>query len=1176
MYKFFIKFLFFLLFFVPSISFATQVRIPDSYFFTSSGGPFVVYDNLTGEFIGGGTEYYEGYELNSEFFGYISSEYKIVEMSSQNVCQNSFLNYTDCIGSPYFIQIVDTINLYLPLSDGGGGGGGGDPILDEELAPAGGHSVASYSPEVNIFSILKGSIFSDNLIVDYKVTDGNDNGNERNTLGLKDNPVSIFYSDKINNWYENFLGSDNKIEIAKDQPKEGKYEWSVKDLIPNILYRIIVEATDLAGSWGQSVSEYFSVDFTEPVFTVKVDPPAVRSGEVTISIDSSEDLSEIPEVKVTQNEGTASLVVMKGEKSHYEGVYKVISGYDGTATIKVVGYDLASNKGEVLVSGGTFSVGMNPPPKPKIDNYKEKIVTKEGFLDVSGSVRSDTEVILSVNGVEISKIKPDEKGNFIFNKIVLDKKKNKGINYINISSKDPLGSISEAVLIEVKYNIAPTVKIIKPITKEIISNIIPIAVDGKDENSDVLYYKYQVISQSDFNNKINNWLTLSENNPSSIFSWNTTEVEDGNYLIKVVTTDGNTEATSEIVSISVKNVLPYFRFENGRNTITNQSKVELKGKALTSTNITPRPSITSVAYSMDGGITWTPVKVIDDGSPSQKKFSVVFSDLKEGNHAILWRTKDSRGFIGKMVHSIVIDKTIPKSPTIKIPKLVSNEIIINDANDEDPDKIGMQINITGVTEALNTVNLSHDGKILTTKALPTGSFSFRGVTFDKKGKYDMKISTTDLALNKSDATSFFIVYNNPPVISFLSPRAFRGISKKSNISWSIKDLDGDVIKDVNISYRNKNKDILYRDLVVNGSTTGSYNWDTTNLPESNNYELKISASDPYSSISGSIIFTIDHTSPIVTSFNFDKNQMNQESKKLSFVSTGSSSDNLSGIEFIEYKIEEADNKVSPWYKGLITNGIFKNKANFIVKHPVISSDGDYKVYARAVDSSGNVSEPLSLSLTVDKNAPRVGGFFIEKSGTDLIPDENGKISIYKNSIFSFSISLEEDTESASLEIGGKTFILEKDIKSQLWKTDISLNTDKEEKLSITAKDHSLNVVDSKEIGTIEPLSRGVISFINKDGMKSLIAGASINVLKLNENTNQFEDYIDNRIVSNQSGEYDLVLPQGEYRFIVTGTAISTLKYQYSINRPSIININFDVKPVSGWMRFINNFMEIFK
>jgi len=1146
--------------------------------FIDEGGPFLIF-NGSGSQVGGDYSYAPGLTLNQSVpFG--RGNYKIIEFTTFNDLPCFLgLSYDECKQAPEFV--AEFLFTITPASNGDGGADF-DPPLDSELTPMGNLMagyIQNYVPEVNVFSILKNAIFSDNLNIDYKATDQNDSDNTKSYNGLKDNPVSIFFSDKIANLYDNFLGSTNKTAITKDQPAEGSYKWSVKNLIPGVLYKIIVEAIDKSGLWGQSLSEYFSVDFTAPVFNIKVNPNAVRSGDVSISIDSSEDLSDLPQVKVTQNGSEAKTVILKGNGSHYEGVYTVVPGFDGTAVISISGSDMAGNKGDIIISGGTFSVGMNPPPKPKINNYVEKFTTDKEFIDISGITRSDTEAVISLNGAEISKVKPDKIGNFTFSKVQLDKKKNKGINYVNISSVDQLGTKGEGVLMEIKYNIPPVVKIVKPINEDTLNNIAPITVEGSDENMDNIFYTYQILSKNDFNNKVFNWINISENNPSSSFSWNTSEMEDGDYYIEVVAFDGFAKTISNPVLVTIKNVLPYFIFEDGRNTVTNKSNVAIKGKVLTSTNLNPRPSISSLAYSMDGGSTWAPLKVTSVSGDYEKKFAVSFSNLKEGTYPILWRTKDSRGYIGKIIHPLIIDKTAPKSPIVTVPKMEKGiEFVINNTNDENLNKKGVQVNIKGKTEPYSTVNLIYNNQTIATKAFPTGDFSFVDVTFDQKGRYNLSLSATDLAGNNSPSISIPILYNNPPVISIINPKPFRGLSDKADVSWNIKDIDGDPINSIVVSYRNKDKDIVFKNLVTNANAVGNYIWDTSTLPESNNYELKVTASDGYVTNSLVVSFSIDRTPPVLTSFVFNKNQTNINDKNISFLCSGEEEDSISGIEFVEYRVESSDSKTSPWYKGVITSGYMKNKATFNIKHPILVSDGEYKVYARAVDASGNISSPLSLSLFVDKVAPRIGSFFFKKDGVNLNPDEVGNISIYKNSNFNFNISLESDTENASIKIGSKSFDLKKDDSSGLWNTDIYSDGDSVEKIYITAQDGSGNIIKDKEIGGISFISRGYVYYDNNS--KEFIVGADIHMLKLNKDTGQYNDFMvsnnNTDIISNNSGEYEATLPAGEYKFIISKSDIDTLRYSLILDRPSIVNSNFKVTKSTGIMRFINKFLEIFR
>ncbi|NVN97413.1 hypothetical protein HXX01_04280, partial [Candidatus Nomurabacteria bacterium] len=268
------------------------------------------------------------------------------------------------------------------------------------------------------------------------------------------------------------------------------------------------------------------------------------------------------------------------------------------------------------------------------------------------------------------------------------------------------------------------------------------------------------------------------------------------------------------------------------------------------------------------------------------------------------------------------------------------------------------------------------------------------------------------------------------------------------------------------------------------------------------------------------------------------------------------------------------------YKGIITSGYLKNKADFIIKHPLMKEDGEYKIHVRAVDRASNIGEEKTLLLSIDKTAPRIGSFFMSKNGVDISPDDNGDILIYQNTVFNFNVSLENDTESASLTIDNKNFELKKDYKSQLWNTEISLNAGKSKRILMTVSDFSGNITKDKDIGSISASSRGKV-YLKKDNTEVLNIGASITIQQLNKETNQYDDFNlidtnDSSIFTNQSGEYDLVLPAGNYRFIIKGDNINTLKYTKELSRPSVVVQDFNVSPLSGFMQFINKFLSIFK
>ena len=145
---------------------------------------------------------------------------------------------------------------------------------------------------------------------------------------------------------------------------------------------------------------------------------------------------------------------------------------------------------------------------------------------------------------------------------------------------------------------------------------------------------------------------------------------------------------------------------------------------------------------------------------------------------------------------------------------------------------------------------------------------------------------------------------------------------------------------------------------------------------------------------------------------------------------------------------------------------------------------------------------------------------------------------------------------------------------------ISLGDEITKKIYISARDISGNVIENKELGNIIVFPRGNVSMIS-NGEKVLLEGANIKVYELNTTTNQYEDFSindngDTSVTTNISGEYDLMLPGGSYKFVVTSKEINTLKYNFELPRPSIVHLDFEVKPLSGFMKLISNFLEIFK
>jgi hypothetical protein len=1073
----------------------------------------------------------------------------------------------------FSIELPTADFTYIAFSCGFDGGGAfleGDsstPIFyNTGKSISGGRFYAQYVPEITILSPHKSSIFSDIVNIEYKIRDPNDenDSSEKDEYGLGPNPVSLYYSDKIGEWYSSPVSPSLKQSIVSGITPSGTYVWKSKGLVPGVLYRIIVDAVDMAGGMGQLVSDFFTVDFTLPTFRVSTEPTAVRSGQVTIYVDSSESLASLPMVEVIQSGAKSVALRMIAKDGRYEGVYDVKSGYDGLARILVTGIDTAGNTSTTTVSGGTFSVGMNPPSSPRITYPLPRAVIKDATVNIEGVTREDTEVVLRVNGVDTATAKPNDKGVFIFSGVTLEPVKNQGVNVLSVSARDAFGAVSVPTDVEVKYNSAPVVSISEPTERKIIGDQTTLVAKSEDKNNDPLLFTYEiatvkndVISQS--------WRVIAESLPTNGFTWSATDVENGDYALRVIADDGSVTSTSSPVRVTIRNTRPFFRFEDGRQTISNGKGTVIRGRALLPTDFAGTYQIEKIDYSLDGGNKWIGVAFRDEGQA--KVFSVTLPDFKEGEYQMLWRVSDSRRLIGRSTYRLVVDTTAPRAPTLSA---LNRGALISSALDEDSRKSGTQYTLSGNAEPLSTVTLSYGGNTLSTKTLQNARFSFPHVSFERRGVYDLAVSATDGAGNTSGTTTLSITYDNPPSVTVLNPKNARGLKDKAEISWNIVDADGDTIRTASVSYRRGVGS--YRTLVADARNAKSYSWDASGLPEARDYELAIVASDGLATTTSITSFVIDRTIPLVPTLSVAGLYTGATPV---VTLSGIARDALSGIEFVEYSIQK-DAIERVWYVAPISRGFLSREAVYSLKYSGITSDGHYTVAVRAVDASGNISPEVSRSIRIDRTAPRMGTFFIDVHGVHLAPDEQGRLMVPIGSQLLFRASLEDDTAGAELYISGVKHALSRDISSGLWEATIESNTATSSPLSVSARDEVGNETGLVSIGTMETIEEGrVLSVVDM----TVIEGAEIRVLLLDEGTGRFKPFAPAsnagalEVSSDNLGIYTLALSPGTYRLIVSAPGHKSLDSEVKVGAHRFVTDTFVMEENSTWFGWLYRIID---
>jgi len=353
------------------------------------------------------------------------------------------------------------------------------PITVDPLGPP------SYRPQIEIEFPKVGNQFSEIIEIKYKATDKND-ATGFPGLGLENDAVSLFYS---------VDGGEDWILIVEKLPPIGSYQWNVSDLSEGDFYQLRALVEDKTEERAQHILDSVTIDRTPPLFDVSVEPSFSRGENVKIKIQATEPLLEAPKVTVRQRDYRDIIVSpILGEGAFWEGEYEVISDIDGTAKISLEGRDLAGNTSNIIRSGGFFHIGINPPPTPIITSPLDNDIVDTLLISITGNIREDTKAVLILNSERVREVDPDPEGNFIIEDVELSKTFYKGLNLLQIISEDKGGNLSDPLSLSVKFNISPTLKILKPQADDVLFATSTIKIIALDENADELTFSIEISS----------------------------------------------------------------------------------------------------------------------------------------------------------------------------------------------------------------------------------------------------------------------------------------------------------------------------------------------------------------------------------------------------------------------------------------------------------------------------------------------------------------------------------------------------------------------------------------------------------------------------------------------------------------------------------------------------------
>ena len=1018
-----------------------------------------------------------------------------------------------------------TYRIKIVATDGFGAQGeatSGTFAIDNYVGPPG------IAPTVNLTSPTGGETWSETQSITWNAID----------VDFVANPINIYYSTNDVTWNQ----------IATSLANTGNYSWDTTTVSDSTNYKVKVVGLDQTALTSEDTSgSTFTIDNGPPSFAISYSADPAPAGGITVTINASEDLIGAPTVTITQNGGPATPVAMSGSGSIYSGTYTVTGGFDGTATTTCSGTDLFGNPGSTITSGATFEVDTVTPGDPTITSPTDGQIFSSSPISVSGTGDASENIRLTINGTTEYTTFISGGGLWTVGGVVLDPAFNNGNNTIQAESYDDAGNTSSAVSITVKLNTAPTITLTYPTGGETIGNILPITWNASDTNGDSMTYSVQYSSDGG-----TNFEYLTTNLTDKFYNWNTTSYSDGrNYVIKVSTSDGTDISSDTSGAFTIDNYQPGITINPLGKNPTNDSTPTFTGRALSSD-----AKIQNVQFTLNDGIDWYNTQA-QDGSfnASEEYYTLTTSWLSDGNYTIKTRAYDSNGGwtdpSAYASYNFTIDTAAPARPNISSPPYGAT---LSSGDDQNPNIDGTQITVSGTAEAQSIIKVYLEGNTFEGSTSGWGVFYVYNVTISH-GENNLRVTATDPAGNESSSTYHKLIMNNAPNVTVISPNGGEFWSSNKEVSWTASDSEGDPMT-FSIQYSASGG--AGWSTIASGLSSYSLSWDTSSLSESGNYLIKVIAKDSWGegSDTSNSTFTIDNTSPTIT-LNEYKPDPTSEVRP---IFTGIASDNLAGLEYIEYSLNGGD-----WYKAIITNGYRTTKAEFRFKYPLDLPEEINYIQTRGTDRAENIGLSNTIDLTIDTTPPSIGANMIKLKNQVLFPDQNGEIEVPPGSTVNLTVAITGEPETAFIEIKNEKIDLEYSKTTGLYIQEINLKEEGKWPLFVTASDKLKNI-RSREIAIFKVPAYGKI-YNKKDDSSVKNAEVSIYLFdKTMDAWNMWDGdayYQSNPIVSDENGNYIFTLPSGEYYFKVEAEGFYHHKSKkFKVEKNKLVNFDIGLSPAT--------------
>lgn len=219
-------------------------------------------------------------------------------------------------------------------------------------------------------------------------------------------------------------------------------------------------------------------------------------------------------------------------------------------------------------------------------------------------------------------------------------------------------------------------------------------------------------------------------------------------------------------------------------------------------------------------------------------------------------------------------------------------------------------------------------------------------------------------------------------------------------------------------------------------------------------------------------------------------------------------------------------------------------------------DGNYVIRARAIDSSGTISQSSSQTLTVDTFPPIIGGSFVALGPQILTPEADSEIDVVSGSKLVFTTSMLGGVIKASANIKDTSFELNAVKGTNLWVGEIGFESEGKHEVRVLAEDGAGNRAQ-RSVGTFMVHAYGLL---HKKGSKEPVKNANVRAHFFDDDTSSWipwegESYLQANPLK-ISEKYGLMLPPGKYFLQADAPGFRTVQSElFTLKRTSPINID---------------------